>query len=143
LIGGDCETPSGPGSACRVGAQTSPGMMVMCGDSWRRLGVGGGGTMTKRDELAAWLADLPDAAVDALHAEAARLRVTMAPAGPELDQESRAWLDESAANLLATLDELEADIPADERERWLSAMMAGAVAVRFDPATGEVIEVSA
>jgi hypothetical protein len=49
--------------------------------------------MTKRDELAAWLAELPDAVVDALHAEAARLRVTMAPAEGGLDGESRSWLD--------------------------------------------------
>src|SRR4051794_27247370 len=100
--------------------------------------MGGRLTMTKRDELAAWLAELPDSAVEALHAEAARLRVTMVPGTADLDSESQTWLDGSAADLLTTLEELEAGIPAAERDQWLSAMMAGAIPVRFDPATGEV-----
>jgi hypothetical protein len=57
--------------------------------------------MTKRDELVAWLAELPDAAIDDLYAQAARLRVTMAPAGDGLDDETRAWLD---ADLTPPLD---------------------------------------
>lgn len=41
--------------------------------------------MTKRDELAAWLADMPEDDIEALWSVARRLRVTMAPAAdPEL-----------------------------------------------------------
>jgi hypothetical protein len=76
--------------------------------------------MTKRDELAAWLAELPDAAVEALHAEAARLRVTMAPHATELDDETRAWLDADLAPPLEPEDW--SDLPAGKPVAWDEAL---------------------
>jgi hypothetical protein len=94
--------------------------------------------MTKRDELAAWL---PESVVDAWHAEAARLRVTMAPAGDGLNDETRAWLDASAADMAASLAAVEADLPPGQVGEWIDAMWQKATPVRFDEATGELVEV--
>jgi hypothetical protein len=49
--------------------------------------------MTKLDELLQAAAGLPDSDIAALVGLALRLRVTMAPAGGDLDEETREWLD--------------------------------------------------
>jgi hypothetical protein len=100
--------------------------------------------MTKLDELLSAAAGLPDSDLETLVGLAKRLRVTMAPAGDErLEAETSAWLDGSAADMAASLAAVEADLPPGHADQWLSTLMANATPVRFDPETGEVVEVAA
>jgi hypothetical protein len=71
--------------------------------------------MTKRDELMRLVAALPDSEVDSVLADL-RLRVTMAPAGDGLDDETRAWLD---ADLTPPLEPEDwSDVPQGKPIEW-------------------------
>jgi hypothetical protein len=86
--------------------------------------------MTKREELAAWLTEMPEADIETLWAVASRLRVTMAPTGTGLpDWLMNAPLDDEPLtdSDLAAIAEAEADyaagrsIPSAEAKRRLLA----------------------
>lgn len=86
--------------------------------------------MTKRDELAALLAELPEADIEALLTVARRLRVTMVPTGEGLpDWLENAPLDDEPLTDgdLAAIAEAEADytagrsLPSAEAKRRLLA----------------------
>lgn len=105
-----------------------------------------GWEMDKRNDAS--LAALIEAAKDARPAVMARIvafarEVVQADmtGNVDLQADTQAWLDASTSDVLASLDELEADVPRAERERWLSAMWDEATPVRFDDATGELVEV--
>jgi hypothetical protein len=97
--------------------------------------------MTKRDELAAWLAELPDSAIDDLYAQAARLRVTMAPAGESLAEVRQAWERSGAQDALNALAAVEADLAPGEVSAWIDELWANATPYRYDESTGELVEV--
>jgi hypothetical protein len=98
--------------------------------------------MTKREELAAWLAEMSDAAIDELYANAARLRVTMAPVSDVLADDRRAWERAGLQDMTDRLEAIEADLPPGQVDAWLDELWENATPFRYDAATGELIEVN-
>lgn len=70
------------------------------------------------------------------------LQGSQTPPAPEMDAESKAWLDDSAAEMLEALQAIEADAPPGAVEEWLDAMWKASKPVRFNPETGDVEDIA-
>lgn len=60
------------------------------------------------------------------------LEVIEEPEPLEMDEESKAWLDSSAADLLERLEEIEKDVPPEELAAWHKSMREAVKPIAYD-----------